>query len=78
MLTQRDRAAQAAPLHYLHMTVNINRAVREENIFIASHVIATRSMAEKVLALAPGECLVGDTRSNAIGPRRQLPSIIST
>ncbi len=35
----------------------------EENIFIASHVIATRSMAEKVLALAPGECLVGDTRS---------------
>ncbi len=29
----------------------------EENIFIASHVIATRSMAEKVLAL------VGDTRS---------------
>ena len=35
----------------------------EENIFIASHVIATRSMAEQVLALAPGECLVGDTRS---------------
>ena len=33
----------------------------EENIFIASNVIATRDMARAVEALEPGECLVGDS-----------------
>lgn len=37
----------------------------EENIFIASNVIATRDMAHAVEALEPGECLVGDTRAGA-------------
>ena len=37
----------------------------EENIFIASNVIATRDMAHAVEALEPGECLVGDTRAGS-------------
>ena len=33
-----------------------------DSLFVASHVIATENMAEKVLALKPGKCLLADTR----------------
>lgn len=35
--------------------------VAAENLFVASHIIATRDLAEAALALAPGQALVGES-----------------
>lgn len=65
--TLRQKWERLLPGVYSYSTVDYlsekyPMAEADENLFIASNVIATKSLADRVAALSSGECLLGETQ----------------